>query len=78
MKKYNRIMAGARSANAQLCFSEGFIGVDYGLPDLTGKLPEDWREFNREFIPVYLEGHPDKTKIAAGLACGLLGQSPRG
>lgn len=71
MKKYNRIMAGARSANAQQCFSEGFIGVDYGLPDLTGKLPEDWREFNREFIPVYLEGHPDKTKIAAGLACGF-------
>lgn len=71
MKKYNRIMAGARSANAQQCFSEGFIGVDYDLPDLSGELPEDWREFNKKFVPVYMEAHPDKTKIAAGLSCGF-------
>jgi len=24
------------------------------------------------FIPVFLAGHPDKTKIGAGLACGTL------
>ncbi len=40
--------------------------------DLTGKLPEEWRAFNKKFISVYLAGHPDKTKVAAGLACGLL------
>lgn len=73
MKKYNRVMAGAKSANAQQCFSEAFIGVDYGIPvDLTGKLPDDWREFNREFIPVYLHNHPEKTRIAAGLSCGFI------
>lgn len=73
MKKYNRVMAGAKSANAQQCFSEGFIGVDYEVPtDLSGKLPDDWRNFNKEFIPVYLDSHPDKSKIAAGLACGFI------
>jgi restriction system protein len=47
--------------------------VDFGIhQDLTGKLPEEWREFNKKFIPVYLEGHPDKTRVAAGLACGFL------
>jgi len=35
-------------------------------------LSENWRDFNKEFIPIYLEKHPDKSKIAAGLACGML------
>ena len=26
----------------------------------------------KKFIPVFLAGHPDKTKIGAGLACGFL------
>ena len=34
------------------------------------KLPEEWREFNKQFIPVYLANRPEKTKIGAGLACG--------
>jgi restriction system protein len=40
--------------------------------DLSEKLPENWRDFNREFIPVYLASHPGKSKIGAGLACGFL------
>ncbi|MHB1274186.1 MAG: endonuclease NucS domain-containing protein [Rhodanobacter sp.] len=35
-------------------------------------MPDEWREFNKAFIPVYLAGHPDKTRIGAGLACGAL------
>jgi restriction system protein len=35
-------------------------------------LPDNWRDFNKHFIPVYLENHKDKKKIAAGLACGML------
>lgn len=51
----------------------GFIGADYGIDqDLTGKLPDQWREFNAAFIPVFLESHPGKTRIGAGLACGAL------
>jgi restriction system protein len=72
MKAYNRIMAGRQSIHADECIEGGFIGVDYGITvDLTGRLPENWKDFNREFIPIYLEKHPDKSKIAAGLACGF-------
>ena len=73
MKSYYRIMLGRKSVYAEECFAENFIGVDFGIAeDLTGKLPEEWRAFNRKFIPGYQVIHPDKTKIAAGLACGFL------
>jgi restriction system protein len=73
MKKYYRIMLGAKCVYASQCFAEGFIGVDYEiLEDLTGKLPDNWKEFNKAFVPVYLQSHPGKTKIGAGLACGML------
>jgi restriction system protein len=73
MKNYYRVMLGKGSAFADQCFSGNFIGADFGIrQDLTHKLPEAWRAFNREFIPAYLAVHPDKTRIAAGLACGSL------
>lgn len=73
MKSFYRIMLGQKSAHASECFAGGFIGADFGIPeDLSGKLPEEWREFNKLFIPVYLKGHPEKSKIGAGLACGAL------
>jgi len=72
MKQYNRVMAGAQSVHADLCFREGFIGVDYGIDvDLTGHLPEYWRDFNKEFIPVFLANNPSKSKVAAGLGCSM-------
>ena len=65
-------MAGQGSRFAELCVSEGFIGTDYDLDlDLTGDLVDDWRQFNEKFRPVYLEKRPEKSKIAAGLACGM-------
>jgi restriction system protein len=73
MKNYNRIMAGKKSMYAEQCFREGFIGVDFGIAlDLTDRLPEKWQEFNKEFIPIYLESHPGKSRVAAGLACGFI------
>lgn len=72
-KSYYRIMLGGKSKHAETCFQGRFIGADYGIDeDLTGKLPENWREFNQAFIPIYLAKNPDKSKIAAGLACGML------
>lgn len=66
-------MLGRKSVHAEECFAGNFIGVDFDITeDLTGKLPDEWRTFNQKFIPVYLVTHPDKTKIAAGLACGFL------
>jgi len=73
MKSYYRVMLGRKSIYADECFAGNFIGVDFGITeDLTGKLPDEWRAFNKKFIPVYLATHPDKTKVAAGLACGFL------
>jgi len=68
-----RVMLGQKSVHAKECFAGNFIGVDFNIDqDLTGQLHEEWRKFNKAFIPVYLANHPDKTKVAAGLACGAL------
>jgi len=73
MKQYKRIMAGAKSIYAEQCYKEGFIGADFKInQDLTNQLPDNWRDFNKKFIPIWLAGHPDKKKVSAGLACGML------
>jgi restriction system protein len=72
LRNFYRLMLGRRSAFAADCFARGFVGVDFGIPiDLTGRLPDEWRAFNKEFIPIYLAAFPEKSKIAAGLACGV-------
>ena len=79
MKSYYRVMLGQKSIHAEECFTGNFIGADFGInQDLTNNLPEEWRAFNKEFIPVYLAAHTDKTKIGAGLACGALWTVSRG
>jgi restriction system protein len=73
MKEYYRIMLGAKSVYADECYKNNFIGANFiGDINLTGKLPDNWREFNQEFIPVWLEQHPGKSKVPAGMACGML------
>jgi predicted Mrr-cat superfamily restriction endonuclease len=73
MKNYYRVMLGKGSCYAEECFASNFIGTDFGInQDLSHKLPDEWRAFNKEFIPIYMAAHPDKTKIGAGLACGAL------
>lgn len=73
MKNYFRIMLGRKSAYAAEALKGNFIGADFAVAtDLAGKLPEDWKVFNKEFIPIYLKTHPEKTKVSAGLACGAL------
>ena len=72
-KRYNRIMLGKGGMYADQCRKEGYIGVDF-LPDtdLSTHLPDIWQEFNKVHIPIWMEKHPGKSKIAAGLACGNL------
>jgi len=73
MKNYYRIMLGKQSIYADEAYKGNFIGADFSLDvDLRNKLPDNWREFNKAFTPKYLENHPEKSKIAAGLACGFL------
>lgn len=73
MRSFYRVMLGQASVFAEECFAGGYIGVDFAIhQDLSTKLPEDWRTFNKQFIPVYLAVLPEKSKISAGLACGAL------
>jgi restriction system protein len=73
MASYYRLMLGQKSIHAAQCFAEDFIGADFGIEqDLADSLPDDWREFNKRFIPIYLSNRPEKTRIGAGLACGAL------
>ena len=64
-------MLGRASAHAQECLKNSFIGCDFEFEiDLSNKLYDNWRDFNKEFIPYYLKKHPEKSKVTAGLACG--------
>jgi restriction system protein len=73
MRKYFRIMLGAKSLFADECFKGNFIGADFDInQDLTNQLPDNWRDFNHKFIPIWLIPRPEKSKVSAGLACGAL------
>ena len=71
--RYYRVMLGAKSRFAEECFKGQFIGVDFGIDtDLANQLPENWREFNKRFIPEWMSKNPGKSKVSAGLSCGAL------
>jgi restriction system protein len=58
---------------ADECFKGNFIGADFDInQDLTNQLPDNWRDFNHKFIPIWLIPRPEKSKVSAGLACGAL------
>ena len=65
-RRYWKFMLGAKSANAEQCREEGFIGTDFDIhEDLTGKFPPS----RREFVDVWAHRFhkPGVSKIAAGL-----------
>ncbi len=67
------IRLGRQGAFVHDAVERGYVGVDYGMvDDFTGKFPDEWTAFNKTYIPRYLELSPDKSKVAAGLACGTI------
>ena len=73
MKQYYRVMLGKQSSLAEECLTGNFVGAHFGIDeDLTRHLPEEWRAFNKMFVPKLLAQRPDKTRIGAGLSCGML------
>ena len=73
MKKYNRVMLGRAGMYAKMCREEGYIGADFDInQDLSDSLYENWREFNKKFIPIWMNNVPGKSTTSAGLACGFL------
>lgn len=72
-RSYYRIMLGKKSSFAQKCHEECWFGGGWDIAqDLTNDLPDNWRDFNAKFRPIYLEANPEKSMVAAGLACGML------
>lgn len=66
-------MLGKKSIHAEEAFRGNYMGAGFlKVKDISAYLTENFRDFNKEMIPLYMELNPDKTKIAAGLACGML------
>jgi restriction system protein len=71
--KYNRIMPGAKSMHLEECLNGKFIGVDFGInEDVSNYLSDDVKSFKERYRPIFLKNIPDKSKVAAGLACGTI------
>tara|TARA_B100001057_G_C22659463_1_gene875390 strand:- start:38 stop:979 length:942 start_codon:yes stop_codon:yes gene_type:complete len=72
-KKYFRLMLGKGSVDAEECLKNNYIGIDFSVYyNIENDLVENWRDFNKKFIPIFLENHVGASKIKAGLACGAL------
>ena len=72
MKQYNRVMLGQGGKYAKWCRQEGFIGSEFEvMQDLSDSLYDNWRDFNKKFIPEWLKLFPEKSKTSAGLVCGF-------
>lgn len=70
-KQYNRVMLGKGGKYAKWCRQEGFIGSEFEvMQDLSDSLYDNWRYFNKKYIPEWLKLFPEKTKNSAGLVCG--------
>lgn len=66
-------MLGRKSCFAEDCRKNNYIGADFDVKgSIADKLYENWRQFNEEMIPVWMENNPDRSKVAAGLSCGYL------
>lgn len=73
MRQYNRVMLGQGSKFAKMCHEEGYIGAEFDIfVDLSHDLYDNWRDFNKKFIPIWMNNVPGKSTTAAGLACGFL------
>jgi restriction system protein len=65
MKIYYRVMLGRKSVHAAECFAGGFIGTDFLInEDLSRKLPDEWRAFNKQFISLFLAQNPGSFMLA--------------
>ena len=72
-RSYYRIMLGPKSSHAEQCIAEGWFGGSWSIEgDLKHALSGDLRAFNTHVKPIYFAANPDASKVAAGLACGML------
>ena len=73
MRNYYRIIIGKKSFMADECYNARFIGVGFYLEeDLTDYLYDSVKEFNKHFVPKYLEKCPEINKNQAIQSCSSL------
>lgn len=73
MKSYYRFMLGRHSVYSEECFKGGYICLNDNVnEDLSVSGRADRKEFNKQFGPVLLKTHPEKTKVAVGMSCGIM------
>lgn len=71
LTRYFRVTLGKGARVFPDAWKNGYVGVGWlATEDLTGRLPEQWRDFNAEFIPLARSIDEITTNIGAGLACG--------
>ena len=72
-KEYFRVMLGKAGAYAAEGRANNWIGANWEFNfDLSEKLTLEREAFKRAMRPIFLEHYTDKSKVAAGLACGML------
>ena len=70
-KRFYKVMLGRKSSLADKCHEDGFIGTDFDVDqDLSAQLPDNWREFNQQWIEKLLP--QKKSRVSAGMAAGAL------
>jgi restriction system protein len=71
MTRYYKCALGPGGSFFAQASAESWVGTGWlDSIDLTGKFPDNWRDFNKEFIPVAMEKFGMGSKVSAGLACG--------
>ena len=72
-KSYYRVRLGEAGRYADECRTGGFIGGHWDFKeDLTPYFADGYRAFSDQCKPIFMQRVPGKTKVAAGLACGML------
>lgn len=72
MTKFYRVSLGKSGVNAAQAKSEGWVGTGWmSNIDLTGAFPSEWRDFNKKYIPIAMDTDGIKSRVGAGLACGM-------
>ena len=61
-----------KSIFAKEFWDKGFIFGSFDIDqDLINSLPKELKDFNNEFIPIYLHKIPEKSKFSTGSSCGF-------
>ncbi len=77
MANYYRIILGKKNAFAQQCLAEGFVGIDFDIPDLSPWLTLGEDAFYDKVADSYQSQHPAASKIKTSLVCGIIDKFAR-